>query len=330
MQLWVFNQRQHNQYSTMIKRITLLLLLELCCCHLSAQSNKTTYLFSYFKGNGEDGLHLAWSVDGLKWESLKNDQSFLQPMVGISKLMRDPCIIQGPDGLFHMVWTSGWTERGIGCASSKDLITWSEQQYLKVMDHEPTTKNTWAPELFYDKASKQYIIYWASTIPGRFSAGAQAGDTGYNHRMYYTTTKDFKTFTPTQLFYDQDFNVIDGTIQKIGKEYLLFLKDETRNPPQKNLRIARSTQLTSGYGKASEPITGKYWAEGPTVLKINKNWIVYFDKYTEHKYGAVSSSDLKTWTDISDQVSFPAGVRHGTMFAVKTKWFNQQLKSELR
>lgn len=319
----------HFKYSTMIQKITLLLLLGWCCCHLSAQSNKTTYLFSYFKGNGEDGLHLAWSADGLKWESLKNDQSFLQPVVGISKLMRDPCIIQGPDGLFHMVWTSGWTERGIGYASSRDLITWSEQQYLKVMDHEPTTKNTWAPELFYDKASKQYIIYWASTIPGRFSAGAEAGDTGYNHRMYYTTTKDFKTFTPTQLFYDQNFNVIDGTIQKIGKEYILFLKDETRNPAQKNLRIARSIQLLSGYSKASEPITGKYWAEGPTVLNINKNWIVYFDKYTEHKYGAVSSSDLKTWTDISDQVSFPAGVRHGTMFAVKTKWFNQELKSKL-
>jgi hypothetical protein len=313
----------------MIQKITLLLLLGLCCWNLSAQSNKTTYLFSYFKGNGEDGLHLAWSADGLKWESLKNDQSFLQPLIGISKLMRDPCIIKGRDGLFHMVWTSGWTERGIGYASSRDLITWSEQQYLKVMDHEPTTKNTWAPELFYDKVSKQYLIYWASTIPGRFSAGAEAGDTGYNHRMYCTTTKDFKTFTPTQLFYDQNFNVIDGTIQKIGKEYLLFLKDETRNPPQKNLRIARSTQLLSGYSKASEPITGKYWAEGPTVLNINKNWIVYFDKYTDHKYGAVSSSDLKTWTDISDQVSFPAGVRHGTMFVVKTKWFNQQVKSKL-
>ena len=76
MSLWVLSSRQLNQYSTMIKRITLLLLLGLCCFHLSAQSNKTTYLFSYFKGNGEDGLHLAWSADGLKWESLKNDQSF--------------------------------------------------------------------------------------------------------------------------------------------------------------------------------------------------------------------------------------------------------------
>lgn len=311
----------------MIQRVCLFLLLA-WGTSLSAQSGKMTYLFSYFKGNGEDGLHLAWSTDGLKWESLKNDQSFLQPKVGVSKLMRDPCIIQGPDGLFHMVWTAGWTEHGIGYASSADLINWSEQQYIEVMKHEPSAKNTWAPELFYDKASKQYVIYWATTIPGRFTAGAEAGDAGYNHRMYYVTTRDFKTFSPTQLFYDQDFNVIDGTIQKVGKEYILFLKDETRNPAQKNLRIARSTQLLSGYGKASAPITGKYWAEGPTVLKLNKGWIVYFDKYTEHKYGAVKSSDLETWTDISDQVSFPKGVRHGTVFAVKTKWFNQHVKDK--
>lgn len=311
----------------MIQRLCLLLLLTWSVT-LSAQSGKMTYLFSYFKGNGEDGLHFAWSADGLKWESLKNDQSFLQPQVGVSKLMRDPCIIQGPDGLFHMVWTAGWTEHGIGYASSADLINWSEQQYIKVMEHEPTAKNTWAPELFYDKSSKQYIIYWATTIPGRFTAGAEAGDGGYNHRMYYVTTRDFKTFSPTQLFYDQGFNVIDGTIQKVGKEYLLFLKDETRNPAQKNLRIARSTQLLSGYSKASEPITGKYWAEGPTVINIGKDWIVYFDKYTEHKYGAVKSSDLKTWTDISDQVSFPKGIRHGTAFAVKTKWFDQHLKGK--
>lgn len=24
------------------------------------------WVFSYFKGNGEDGLHLAWSEDGLR------------------------------------------------------------------------------------------------------------------------------------------------------------------------------------------------------------------------------------------------------------------------
>ena len=43
-------------------------------------AEKETYLFSYFKGNGEDGLHFAQSDDGLKWKTLKNDQSFLTPL----------------------------------------------------------------------------------------------------------------------------------------------------------------------------------------------------------------------------------------------------------
>ena len=29
------------------------------------------YMFSYFKNNGKDGLHLAYSNDGYKWTALK-------------------------------------------------------------------------------------------------------------------------------------------------------------------------------------------------------------------------------------------------------------------
>lgn len=283
---------------------------------MSLISFSQPYLFSYFKGNGEDGLHLAYSLDGLKWAALKNDSSFLKPTAGKDKLMRDPCIVRGADGLFHMVWTVSWNEKGIGYASSKDLLTWSEQKYIPVMEHEPDALNCWAPEIFYDALKKEYMIYWATTIPGRFPKGDTSGDSKYNHRMYYVTTKDFKTFSDTKLLYDQGFNVIDATIQKNGQQYVMFLKDETRYPPQKNLRLAFSNTLTGGYSTASEPITGQYWAEGPTVLKQGKRWIVYFDKYREHKYGAVASTDLKQWTEISDQLEMPKGIRHGTVFTV--------------
>ena len=90
-------------------------------------STQDAYLFSSFRGDGEDGLHLAWSGDGLTWTALKGDQSFLLPDVG-GKLMRDPCIIRGPDGVYHMVWTTGWWENNIGIAHSRDLIHWSAQQ----------------------------------------------------------------------------------------------------------------------------------------------------------------------------------------------------------
>jgi hypothetical protein len=271
------------------------------------------YLFTYFKGNGEDGLHLAYSMDGYKWTSLNGDKSVLAPMVGGDKLMRDPCVIKGPDGLFHMVWTVSWKEKGIGYANSKDMINWSKQKFIPVMAHESGARNCWAPEVFYDDVEKEYVIFWATTIPGRFPVTEKAGDGGLNHRMYYVTTKDFETFSETKLFYDRGFNVIDSTIVKSGGRYVMFLKDETRNPPEKNIRIATSDRAEGPYSEASEPITGDYWAEGPTAVKIGDSWIVYFDKYRKHRYGAVMSEDMKDWRDISEKVSFPKGFRHGTV-----------------
>lgn len=119
--------------------ITVLICFLSLFCNLNGQGK--VCLFSYFRGNGEDGLHLALSRDGLSWTARNGDQSFLKPEVGVSKLMRDPCIIRTPDGTFHMVRTSGWTERGIGYARSKDLIDWSEQKYIEVMAHEPDARN---------------------------------------------------------------------------------------------------------------------------------------------------------------------------------------------
>ncbi|WP_289660187.1 alpha/beta hydrolase fold domain-containing protein [Flavobacterium panacagri] len=284
------------------------------------------YVFTYFKGNGEDGLHLAYSEDGYKWNSLKNDTSFLTPEVGKDKLMRDPCVIKGGDGLYHMVWTVSWTDKGIGYASSKDLIHWSKQEFIPVMIHEEKNRNTWAPEITYDEKSKDYMIYWASTIDGKFPETKSEEEKGYNHRIYYTTTKDFKKFSKTKLLYDPGFNVIDASIVKQDGQYVMYLKDETRNPVQKNLKVAYSKNLTGPYSKASEPITGKYWAEGPTAVKIDNSWIVYFDKYTEKKYGAVKET-AKGWEDISEQISFPTGTRHGTVIKVSAAELNA-LKKE--
>ncbi|MFT3936445.1 MAG: glycoside hydrolase family 43 protein [Chitinophagaceae bacterium] len=306
-----------------MKRIFVFLLSFFLLQNVIAQTGRKIYLFSYFKNNGEDGLHLAYSKDGYSWTALNNDSSVLKPMVAKDKLMRDPCIIRGGDGLFHMVWTVSWNDGGIGYASSKDLVHWSEQQFIPVMKDEPTARNCWAPELFYDAATKEYMIYWATTIPGRFLAGDTAGDDKYNHRLYYTTTKDFKTYSKTTLLYDQGFNVIDATIQKDGNRFVMFLKDETRKPPQKNIRVAYSDHLTYGYGKPSAPITGNYWAEGPTAIKIGDSWMVYFDKYMQHTYGTVISKNLIDWVDISDKVQFPMGTKHGTVFTVSQQEFEQ-------
>src|SRR5258706_3758766 len=192
------------------------------------------YMFSYFNNNGNDGLHLAYSYDGYRFTALKKDSSFLKPVLSKDSLMRDPCIILGADNKFHMVWTVSWNEKGIGYASSPDLIHWSEQKYIPVMAHEDSARNCWAPEITYDAKKKHYMIYWATTIAGLFPADT-AVEKGYNHLIYYITTKDFKKFSKTSLLYNQGFNVIDASIVPDGKRFIMFLKDETRYPPQTNI-----------------------------------------------------------------------------------------------
>lgn len=284
---------------------------------IAAASDKH-YLFAYFKGNGEDGMHLAHSTDGLAWRALKGDSAFFTPTVGREKLTRDPSIVRGPDGVYHMVWTAGWNERGFGYAESRDLISWTGERYVPVMEHEPTAKNTWAPELLYDAPNARYLIYWATTIPGRFAAtdSAGGGDGKYNHRIYYVSTTDFRIFAPARLLYEPGFSVIDADIIRDGSRYVMFLKDETERPPQKNIRLAFADRAEGPWSAPGAPISGDYWAEGPTALRVGQRWVVYFDRYRDHYYGALASSDLAHWTDITSSLSMPAGIRHGTAFEV--------------
>ena len=76
--------------------------------------------------------------------------------------------------------------------------------------------------LFYDDINKQYII----TGPLPFhSFWKRVEDEQNNHRMYYVTTPDFKTFSQTALFLDPSFSVIDAVIVKrAAADYVLVLK----------------------------------------------------------------------------------------------------------
>jgi hypothetical protein len=304
-------------------RTSLFLLGALCallftaCATPNTAADRDVYLFSFFREpNGQAGLQLATSTNGLNWTEIQapNGKSFLEPKVG-GRLMRDPSLALGPDGTFHMVWTTSWGRPPVfGYASSKDLVHWTEQRAIPVMEDDPECKNVWAPELFYDAKRAEWIVFWATTVPGKFSETEHSGDN--NHRIYCVTTKDFQTFSKTRLFYDGSFNVIDAAILPAKGKFYLVVKDETKNPVRKHLRLAVSDAAAGPYGPAGKPFTVD-WVEGPSPLTVNGHYYVYFDHYSNPKYyGAMKSADLETWQDISSQVSFPRGIRHGTALKV--------------
>ena len=304
-----------------LKRYLLLLLLAWSCLSMEA---KDIYVSTSFHEPATEGLRFIYSHDGLRWDSITG--VFLRPEVGQQKVMRDPSIVRGPDGTFHLVWTSSWRgDRGVGYSSSKDLIHWSKQRFIPTgMD--TTTVNTWAPELFYDDVKRQFLIIWASCIPGRFPDGQE--DHKNNHRLYYMTTKDFQKFSKAQLFYNPGFSVIDATLVKVVGHasqrvdtkvatlgsvayYVMVLKDNTR--PMRNIKVAFASSPYGPWSEASEPFTENF-TEGPSTARVGEWWYIYYDSYQHKIYGAHRTKDFKTFQDQTGAVSFPVGHKHGTVF----------------
>ena len=273
------------------------------------------WLFAGFKGNGEEGVYYALSLDGYHWTIANQDRPVFHQNQR-NELMRDPFLQRGPDGTIHLVWTWSWNSPTvIGHATSTDFIHWSAHQQLNVLANEPAAINAWAPALYYDTAKKHWLIFWSSTIPGRFP-GDTSGDNNLNHRIFSTTTTDFKTLTPAKLFFDPGYSVIDATILKTGSTYNLIFKDERKTPLKKVLQTATGPTLEGPWSNISPPIS-EPWSEGAAIIPVPGGYLAYYDHYVKPQhYRALFSPDLKTWTDATDRIAFPDKLRHGSFLQI--------------
>ena len=303
-----------------MKKLFLYSLVTLVMMFSTSASAKDIYVSTSFHEPANEGLRFIYSYDGIKWNSIEG--TFLAPKVGNQKVMRDPSIVKGPDGTFHLVWTSSWRgDKGFGYASSKDLIHWTEERFITVMD-DPTTVNVWAPELFYDDVKRQYMIIWASCIPGKFPDGLE--DHNNNHRLYYTTTKDFKTFSKAKLLIEPGFSSIDATMVKRGNnDYVMVLKDNTRK--QRNIKVAFAKSPYGPWSEASESFTDMF-CEGPSTAYVDGWYYIYYDSYRQKIYGAHRTKDFKTFEDRTGSVKFPVGHKHGTVFMASEDIVNNLIR----
>jgi hypothetical protein len=276
------------------------------------------WLFAGFKRDSKDGVYYAISLDGYHWK-LANGGKPVIPLTQPDELMRDPFIQRAPDGSFRMVWSWAWYDpQNVGFAESKDLIAWTPHREIPVMAGQPGARNVWAPALYYEPAQKQWLIFWASTIPGKFPGDA-ADDNGLNHRIYSTTTRDFKTFTPAKVFFDPGYSVIDATElppTAPGKPFTLIFKDERKTPLEKHLLTATGLTAEGPWSNISEPIS-ETWSEGAAIIPVADGYLAYYDHYSQGQhYGAIFSPDLVHWSDALAKIDFPAGIRHGSFVQI--------------
>ena len=320
---------------------------------IGSASAQDAYIFTSFHEPSTDGLRYLYSYDGLQWDTIPG--VWMKPEVGnkecyidafthetvIPKFapdngcLRDPSIVQGPDGTFHLVWTSQWYgSRGFGYAHSKDLIHWSRQIEIPVMA-EHATNNVWAPELFYDDELKTYFIIWSSMINPSDKTDADKLGTNSCHRMWYTTTKDWEHFAPAKPYYDPGFNSIDGyLLKRASHDYVLVVKDN-RKPGFSNLFCAFSdspygpfhTADNAPMGQTPTTTFGRTFSEGPCAVKLGKEWIIYYDQYHPQEFGAVTTTDFRTFTPIPERIKVPAEHKHGTIVKVSRAILDNLLKA---
>ena len=291
--------------------------LALTACATRPGSSANPLLFAYFTtGEGEaDGLKLATSDDGFTFRTLAGGHSLLVPQVGKKKLMRDPFLFHDND-TYHLLWTTAWEGVTIGHATSTDLVHWSPQRAIPVMATIAGTRNCWAPEAVYDPRARHWLLFWSSTVVGRYMETAGTSESGYNHRLWSTTTRDFVTFSEPQPLYDPGFSVIDGSFANAPDGSLhLIVKDETVTPPRKWLHSAPAQGPSGPFGPLSAPFSPS-WVEGPMTARVGDAVLCYYDIYKEGRWGAVMTRDMVTWQDVSDRLALPPGARHGSLLRV--------------
>jgi hypothetical protein len=294
-----------------------------------SQNQKTWYLWTSFveTADGRDGLHLAVSPDGMNWRMVKSDSSVFRQEKWI---MRDPCIARDESGVYHLVWTTAWNTsetKSIGYARSNDLIHWEKEKIIPVMENEPETENAWAPEIFWDKREKNWIITWSSTVRGKYQETAHIYRDKANGRVYFMRTRDFETFTPSALLFDAGCLAIDQTYyQPNDSTYYIFFKADRDTGVTKTAKPERGILRVKGSSPtgpfALVPGRVNNWSEkdedgrieGPTIMKIGKEHILYYG--ASDYSGAYKSSDLKSWVRITDDMMAPKRYMHGTVIEI--------------
>jgi len=290
----------------------LLVTLFACLGIVAAQRPTTTasrgaWLFIYFKEPGNQGIYFALSRDGYHYTPLNNGKPWLAPEQP-NELMRDVFLTRGPDHLFHMVWTWNWHGNSLGYASSPDLLTWSPQQQVPIMSGFPETNNVWAPETYWDKTKRRWLLTWSSSMK----------DSSEGNRIWYSLTPDFKTFSKPAIFFDPGYVTIDATIfHGRSGPYRLIFKQQTYEPLTFQERVAAGPTLEGPWSNISGPIN-ESWSEGPSCLQIGNQYVVFYDHYRapRARYEAVATTDWKHWRDITTETSLPEHSKHGSFLHI--------------
>lgn len=243
----------------------ILLVLAAVLSYASTLCAQGGYLFAY-TGSGENKYKLfyALSPDGVRWTEMGS--SPLPEYFGYPSLTSDD------SGNFYLLGTtSGKHPHSPVVWKSADLLNWESQvidaSVMAVPPHYENDTNSYgAMKLFFDPASRQFMITWHASL--------KCYPKGEWHwksmRTFYILTRDFKTFTKAERLLDFDgpdrtMAQLDATVHYVDGMYYVLVKDErkydwlsTEVVEDRVPRIARSRKLTGPYTGLSNGLTPQY------------------------------------------------------------------------
>ena len=288
------------------------------------------YLFCYFIGNApeEERVHFAVSEDGYKFKALNSNNAVITQTLG-KKCCRDPFIFRDNEGVFHIIATDMKSEEGWASNSSMvvwdsdDLIHWKNERVIDFTQFSATKDavRVWAPEVIFDKARGEYMIYW--THLNR--------DSDLDTIPWYAYTKDFATLTtePEVLYKPKSgLCAIDGDIVEKDGKYYLFVADGEKD----GICYVVSESPSGPY---EEPSDNKI-SLADTALEGNctyrntesGKYILIADRFKSGGYFMQESDDLIHFTVVEkERYSLDhLKPRHGSVLSVSNEEYNRLIE----
>ena len=284
------------------------------------------HLMSYFKQE-PNGMCLNYSFDGINWEMLNNADTVVQATEGTT-WVRDPFLLRNKEGDFTVIATQGWDTPSVYLWDSYDLTGYTNPRLVKVAEAGTvglTGARAWAPEASYDPIKDIYYMYWSDPY-ARNNLGA----------TFYNSSKDMKTFSGPDVYFDPNLQMIDAALIKHDGEYFMAFKGEDSS--SKSIMMARSKSLDPGsFTRYTGEITDRD-VEGPFIFKslTEEKWFLYYDYFTlggsnTNRFGYSVTDDLSSgeWTTMGRTANLPAvSTQHGGVTPVtlkeleriRTKW----------
>lgn len=290
----------------------------------------SAYLMAHFTGETPIGeqIYFAVSKDGLNWTDLNGAQPALVSELG-EKGVRDPSFVRSPDGATTYLLATDLriaSKKGWGAAmargstsivvwESSNLVDWSAPRLVDIAGSIPGAGCAWAPEAIYDAEAGDYFVYWTTISPVNGDRRA---------RIYCSRTKDFRSFTPAELY-----------IARPGRDIIDTQILRGEGAKRRFYRVSCDGQITL---EAADRLLGPWellgdlshlgytnkQLEGPILFQFNnrRQWGLFLDQYSSGRgYLPFVSADLDDPRGfaVSDASGYNLGAarkRHGGILPV--------------